>query len=141
MFLDVSAKDELIFDADIQDQIDTNILVPICNTDLVRKHKVPLKRTILLEGPYGTGKSLTARMAARVCEANGWTFILLDKVQGLRAALEFGLRYAPAVVFAEDIDRIASERDEKRQRSNQHDRWCVVKAVGDHDNPHHELRR
>ena len=112
MFLDVSAKDELIFDADIQDQIDTNILVPICNTDLVRKNKIPLKRTILLEGPYGTGKSLTARMAARVCEANGWTFILLDKVQGLRAALEFGLRYSPAVVFAEDIDRIASERDE-----------------------------
>jgi transitional endoplasmic reticulum ATPase len=51
-------------------------------------------------------------MAARVAEQNGWTFILLDKVQGLRAALEFANRYSPAVVFAEDIDRIASERDD-----------------------------
>ena len=51
-------------------------------------------------------------MTARVCQENGWTFILLDRVQGLRVALEFANRYSPAVVFAEDIDRIASERDE-----------------------------
>lgn len=111
-FLDVTTKDELVFDADIQAQIDTSILVPITHTDMVRKARIPLKRGVLLEGPYGTGKSLTARMTARVCEENGWTFILLDKVQGLRAALEFANRYSPAVVFAEDIDRIASERDE-----------------------------
>ena len=113
-FLDVSDTSEadLIFDNDIQAQIDTNLLVPIKHTALCRKHKIPLKRGILLAGPYGTGKSLTARMVANVCQQNGWTFVLLDKVQGLRAALEFGNRYAPAVVFAEDIDRIAEERDE-----------------------------
>lgn len=113
-FMDVSDTSEssLMFDDDIQAQIDTNILVPILYTSECRHNKVPLKRGILLEGPYGTGKSLTARMAAALCERNGWTFILLDKVQGLRAALEFANRYSPAVVFAEDIDRIASERDE-----------------------------
>lgn len=111
-FLDVTAKDELVFDPDIQAQIDTSILVPIMFTNQCRKNRIPLKRGILLAGPYGTGKSMTARMAARVCEENGWTFVLLDKVQGLRAALEFANRYAPAVVFAEDIDRVASERDE-----------------------------
>jgi hypothetical protein len=113
-FMDVSdtTESDLIFDADIQSMIETNILVPIKNTDNCRKHKIPLKRGILLEGPYGTGKSLTARMTAAVCEANGWTFVLLDRVQGLRAALEFANRYSPAVVFAEDIDRIAQFRDE-----------------------------
>ena len=101
-----------MFDDDIRSQIETNILVPIKQTESCRKYKIPLKRGILLEGPYGTGKSLTARMTAALCEQNGWTFVLLDKVQGLRVALEFANRYSPAVVFAEDIDRIASERDE-----------------------------
>ena len=113
-YMDVSDTNEssLIFDKDIQAQIETSILVPIKHTKECRKQKVPIKRGILLEGPYGTGKSLTARMTANICQQNGWTFVLLDKVQGLRAALEFANRYSPAVVFAEDIDRVASDRDE-----------------------------
>lgn len=113
-FMDVSDTSErsLVFDADIREQIETSILVPIKHTDACRKLKIPLKRGILLEGPYGTGKSLAARMTANICVQNGWTFILLDKVQGLRVALEFANMFSPAVVFAEDIDRIASERDE-----------------------------
>jgi AAA+ superfamily predicted ATPase len=113
-FMDVSdiSESDVLFDGHIQSQIDTNILVPMKATALCRKHKIPLKRGILLEGSYGTGKSLTAKLAARVAEQNGWTFVLLDKVQGLRAALEFANRYAPAVVFAEDIDRVAEDRDD-----------------------------
>lgn len=114
-FLNVSdiSEADVLFDADIQAQIETSILVPLKFTDACRKNKIPLKRGVLLAGPYGTGKSLTAKMAARVAELNGWTFVLLDKVQGLRAALEFANRYAPAVVFAEDIDRIAEHRDDQ----------------------------
>lgn len=113
-FLDVSDTTEadLLFDDNIWGQIDTNVLVPIRQTKLCQRMKIPLKRGVLLEGPFGTGKSLVSRMTANVAQRNGWTFILLDKVQGLRVALEFANRYAPAVVFAEDIDRIASERDE-----------------------------
>ena len=113
-FFDASdtSKESVLLDDDIMEQIETSILVPIANSDMCRKLKIPLKRGILLEGPYGTGKSLTARMTAAVCSQNGWTFVLLDKVQGLQTALEFANRYSPAVVFAEDIDRIASERDE-----------------------------
>lgn len=103
-------EDDLIFDDEVVDSIQTNLLTPIKETALCRKLKIPLKRGVLLEGPFGTGKSLTARLTARVCELNGWTFVLLDKVQGLRPALDFALKYAPAVVFAEDIDRIITER-------------------------------
>lgn len=114
-FLDVSSTTEasLLFDPEIENQIETNILVPIKQTALCVKHKIPLKRGILMEGPFGTGKTLAARMTANVAERHGWTFVLLDKVQGLRVALEFATRYAPAVVFAEDIDRIACERDDE----------------------------
>lgn len=103
---------DLIFDGDVQDQINTNLLVPLKETKQCRIHKIPLKRGVLLEGPFGTGKSLLARLTAATAERNGWTFVLLDKVQGLRPALEFAVKYAPAVVFAEDIDRIIEERDD-----------------------------
>lgn len=114
-FMDVTEMKEegLLFNNDIQEQINTNVLVPMKETARCRKLRIPLKRGVLFEGPYGTGKSLTARLVARIAELNGWTFILLDKVQGLKAALEFANRYAPAVVFAEDIDRIAEDRDDQ----------------------------
>lgn len=105
-------EEDLIFDTDIKSMVDTNMLVPIRFTDEVKRQNIPLKRGILLEGPFGTGKSLLARLVAHECEANGWTFVLLDRVQGLRQALEFAKMFEPAVVFAEDIDRVMSERDE-----------------------------
>lgn len=112
IFLDVTdiSEGDVLFDDAIKAQIDVNILVPIKETERCRREKIPLKRTALFEGQYGTGKSLSAKMIARVAELNGWTFILLDKAAGLKAALEFANRYAPAVVFAEDIDRIMTER-------------------------------
>jgi SpoVK/Ycf46/Vps4 family AAA+-type ATPase len=113
-FMDVRdiSESDLIFDAEVTEQINTNLLVPIKETQLCRHHKIPLKRGVLLEGKYGTGKSLTAKMVARTAELNGWTFVLLDKIQGLKPALEFAVKYAPAVVFAEDIDRVLSERND-----------------------------
>ena len=113
-FFDVSGVTEgdLILNGDIFDQVSVSLFTPMKETALCRQHKIPLKRGILLSGPYGTGKTLAARVAARVAQDNGWTFIMLNKVDGLKAALQFAEQYSPAVVFAEDIDRILSERDD-----------------------------
>lgn len=91
--------------------IQTNIFSPLRHTDACRRHKIPLKRGILLSGRYGTGKSLTARVTAKVAVDNGWTFIMLDKAQGLASAIEFARTYQPCVIFAEDIDRAGADRD------------------------------
>lgn len=110
-------ESDLIFNADTANIIDVNLFTPIKNTDNCRRNKIPLKRGILLEGPYGCGKSLTARVSAKVASDNGWTFIILDKVQGLRQAIEFARLYQPAVIFAEDIDRIAEDRANEETNS------------------------
>src|SRR6478735_7631940 len=113
-FLDLSSVTEadMIHTAATQSQIDVNLLAPLKHTASCRKHGIPLKRGILLEGKYGTGKSLTARVTAKVAIDNGWTFIMLDRSQGLRAAIEFAKAYQPCVIFAEDIDRSADREDE-----------------------------
>lgn len=113
-FLDLSAVKEtdIIHTAETEALISTNIFAPLKHTAACRANRIPLKRGILLEGKYGTGKSLTARVTAKVATDNGWTFIMLNRSQGLRAAIEFAREYQPCVIFAEDIDRAADRDDE-----------------------------
>lgn len=106
-FVDVSQanRDELIFSASLLEQVETNLFTPIIHSDICRKNKIPLKRGVLMEGPYGTGKTLCAYVTAQIAEEYGWTFIMIDRVTALKAALNFGVLYQPCVIFCEDIDR------------------------------------
>jgi transitional endoplasmic reticulum ATPase len=114
-FMDVSGttKENLILSHDISEMVDTNLFVPIENADIARKMGFPLRRGILLAGPFGTGKTLTALVTANVAVAHGWTFIYVTNIKHLPQALQFAKNYAPAVVFAEDLDEVLEgERDE-----------------------------
>jgi hypothetical protein len=113
-FLDLAKVQEsdMIHSAETAAQIRTSILAPLKHTEACRRNKVPLKRGVLLEGKYGTGKSLTARVTAKVATDNGWTFIMLNRSQGLKTAIEFARAYQPCVIFAEDIDRAADRENE-----------------------------
>jgi transitional endoplasmic reticulum ATPase len=100
------STDEVIFSKDTAEQITISLFVPILHSEACRKNNIPLKRGILLEGPYGTGKTLTAASTATLCAKNGWTFIYLKDVRRLAYAYKFAAQYQPAVIFAEDIDQI-----------------------------------
>lgn len=99
-------ENTLIFSKQVMDALTTGIFTPIEYSEACRRNKVPLKRGVLLSGPYGTGKTLTATVTAIKAVRAGWTFVYLDSVLDLARGLEFAARYAPAVIFAEDIDRV-----------------------------------
>lgn len=107
-FIDTAAIDpsQLILSKEVEKQIETSLFAPIMHSATCRRHRVPLSRGILLEGKYGVGKTLTASMTAKKCVDNNWTFISIESVTALADALKFARMYAPAVVFAEDIDRV-----------------------------------
>lgn len=112
-FIDLQgvSKDDLVFSAGLAEAIQANLFTPLENSDACRAHNIPLKRGVLLAGRYGTGKTLTARVAAKVATDNGWTFILVSRVTGLKAAIETARIYAPCVIFAEDVDQHMSGDD------------------------------
>lgn len=115
-FFDVSGVREegLIFPKDIQSMVDVNVFTPIEHSAACRDNRIPLKRGVLLEGPYGTGKTLLANVAAKKAVRHGWTFIYLSSVRDLKRAIHFAAQYQPAVIFAEDIDQVLKgERDEE----------------------------
>lgn len=105
-------QDELVLNEDVMEFIETSIFTPIKHTEQCRSHQIPLNRGVLLEGIFGVGKTMVAKLAAKVCEDNNWTFLMIDKTNALKDALLFAQRYAPAVVFCEDIDRGNTERDD-----------------------------
>jgi transitional endoplasmic reticulum ATPase len=108
---------ELIFSEEVKKAVNTSLFTPIEHTDNCRKYQIPLKRGILLEGPFGTGKTLTAYVAAKKCVDHKWTFLYLSRVEELKTAIHFAKAYQPCVIFAEDIDRAVAEgkREEKEE--------------------------
>jgi hypothetical protein len=109
-FIDVFKVDrsKVYYGEETMRQLDANFFSLLTHSDTMRKMKLPLKRAVLLEGPYGTGKTLAGMLAAQDAVKNGWTFILCRPgTDNLTEVLQTAQLYAPSVVWYEDIDVIA----------------------------------
>jgi hypothetical protein len=106
--LDTVSDTDPIFSKKIEDAIRINLHNPIRFSRRCRKRGASLKKGIMLGGPYGTGKTLAAFQTAKLCQQHGWTFLYLADVRDLDLAIGFAKLYQPAVLFAEDCDRIAA---------------------------------
>ncbi len=111
-FMDLSRVNpaELVFSESVRRQVEVTLWTPIRKTELSRKFKIPRRRGALLAGKYGTGKTLAASVTAKECVDNKWTFIYLSDVKELPQAIHFAKLYAPALIFAEDINRIVGDK-------------------------------
>lgn len=113
-FLNLDAFDasKIVFSDEVTAMLDGTLYAPIRYTDSMRREGVPLKRALLLHGPYGTGKTSIGQMTAQIATRNGWTFISAkpgrDKVEDV---LRTARLYQPAVVFIEDIDTQSASGD------------------------------
>lgn len=111
-FVDLNPKieQELILPDRTDASVKTNIFTPIEQTSRVTRHGIPLKRGILLAGPFGTGKTMIARVTAEKAVANGWTYVEVEKApefaEVAKLAMQYGTKEAGVVLFCEDIDRL-----------------------------------
>lgn len=109
-FIDTREIDpsRVVYSQEVMTQLTVNMWSLLRYTDNMRKHGIPLKRAVLVEGPYGTGKTLAGRLTAREAVENGWTFIQARPGKDdLTEVLNTAQLYAPAVVWYEDIDTVA----------------------------------
>jgi SpoVK/Ycf46/Vps4 family AAA+-type ATPase len=117
-FIDTSKiqRSHLVFSRDVMDAVETNLFTPIERVKDFQANGLPIKRAVLLEGTYGTGKTLASSVAAKLAVESGITFVECSKADELVEALQFARQYqSPAcVVFCEDVDReLEGERDAK----------------------------
>jgi transitional endoplasmic reticulum ATPase len=111
-FLRVDDIDEsgLIYSKHVQDAIENNLFTPIKRVRELKDNGIPVKRGVLLGGPFGTGKTLAAKVASKIAVETGVTFIYISRADELPDAIQFAKQYQdPAcVIFCEDIDRVMS---------------------------------
>jgi len=104
--------DRIVYAHKEKTQLDAHVFRLIKSTGAAKSYGLALKRTILLLGKFGTGKTLTALLAANVCIENGWTFMSVVPGDDIAQAIQFAKNYQPCVVFFEDIDQVTSgDRD------------------------------
>jgi transitional endoplasmic reticulum ATPase len=111
-FIDLSTVDpkKVIYAEEVKQQLEANIWSLLRHTDTMRELQVPLKRAVLLEGKYGTGKTLAAFMTAQIAVENGWSFVYCRPGKDdLGKVMATARLYQPAVVFFEDVDTIGGD--------------------------------
>jgi len=101
-------ESQLVYSRVVQSTIETNLFTPIKRVRELRANGLAVKRGVLLAGPYGTGKTLAAKVASKFAVQAGVTFLYVTRADELADALKFAKQYEdPAcVIFCEDIDRV-----------------------------------
>lgn len=115
-FMDLSEFDasQVVHTAEVRSQLETSLFSVLRYTDAMRRDGLPLKRAVLLHGPYGTGKTLTGQLTAKIATDNGWTFIAARPGRDdLEDVMRTARLYPPAVVFFEDVDTETSGSDDE----------------------------
>lgn len=113
-FIDLSTFKgrEIVFAQTANDLMETALWAPLRHADDLRAEGVPLKRAVLLHGPYGTGKTSAGLVTAQLAERFGWTAVFGKSGRdSIEETLRTAKLYQPAVVFLEDIDNETASGD------------------------------
>lgn len=91
--------------------LNANLFNILEHADAVEKSIGTIKRTILLYGAYGSGKTFTGKIAAQVALKNGWTVMTVEPGDNFEQAFRFAMRYQPCLLQFEDVDSITGDRE------------------------------
>lgn len=115
-FVDLSGVDpeKIVYSEDVMTQLETNLWLAIRQPQKMRDLGIPLKYCVVLEGPFGTGKTLATMRTAQIAQENNWTCIHVRPGRdNVEEALQTATLYAPCVVLIEDVETFSSGDTDK----------------------------
>lgn len=133
-FMDITQFDpsQIVFSDEVTKTLDGGLFAVLRYEDSLREAKIPTKRSVLLYGPFGTGKSSIGMITAQVANRHGWTFLSAKAGRDkLRQVLQTAKLYEPAVVFVEDIDVHTPSAADKAAISELLDIFDGIASKGD----------
>jgi len=101
----------------VEDKIYENVILPEKRPDLFDNIRQPVKG-ILLFGPPGNGKTMTAKAIAHECKRKFFAISASsltgkwvgDSEKSVRALFSVSQKFSPAIVFVDEIDSILTKR-------------------------------
>lgn len=139
-FLDLRGVDpsKVVYSELVQTELETNIFSRLRYPEVLVEHGVQLKGAVLLEGTFGTGKTLAAYLTAREAVENGWGFILVrpehlagsEAIDTFQRAMQTAALYGRTVIFVEDVDTLTSADQEASRISRMLDLFDGARAKG-----------
>ncbi|KAJ0507250.1 putative AAA+ ATPase domain, ATPase, AAA-type, core, AAA ATPase, AAA+ lid domain-containing protein [Helianthus annuus] len=104
---------------DVLDHLEMEVIVPLLHPDLYPSLGLRATAGVLLHGPPGCGKTLLARAIANESGASFYKISAPELVSGVSGESEENIRElfskanrtAPSIVFIDEIDAIASKRE------------------------------
>lgn len=111
-FMDLSKVnlDLLVYNDAVSGELADNLWVLIEKTDQCRQAGVRIRRKVLFQGRFGTGKTVAALITAKKAVENGFTVFYLEPTSpDVSGSIEFMLqvakKYPPTLLIIEDFDR------------------------------------
>jgi len=111
-FMDLSKVNlgALVYNQGVLEELADNLWVLIQKLDQCRSGGVRIRRKVLFQGRFGTGKTMAALVTAKKAVENGFTVFYLEPTNpDVSGAVEFMLqvakKYPPAMLIIEDFDR------------------------------------
>lgn len=100
----------LVYNRKVWEELTDNLWVLIEKTDQCRRAGARIRRKVLFQGKFGTGKTMAALVTAKKAVENGFTvFYLEPTLPNMSGAVEFmfqvAKKYPPALIIIEDFDR------------------------------------
>ncbi len=107
---------DIILPKYIKDEIKLNTEKLVNSIDFYKKHNLPFKRGVILEGIPGIGKTLIGRI---LCSTVDCSFLwvtpkFLETAQSISIICELARQISPCILFLEDLDLYASDRSTNR---------------------------
>lgn len=101
--MDLSKSLPAIFNPDVEDELATTVFWPLRNRKECFEDGIRTKRGAILEGHYGSGKSLLLYQAAQAAHSSGWGVVNV-RADMVDAALAIAPMLEPVCVIIEDAD-------------------------------------
>ena len=132
---------------DVKEIIERRVILPLAEPELAARHSVSPPRAIVLFGPPGTGKTTFAKGIASRLE---WPFIEIQpaelagegperQAKLLAHAFDLVLKIEAAVVFVDEVEDLASERDVDRKVNTSVTNEFLKQIPRFREAPHHLL--
>lgn len=111
---DIGDQPEPIMDERLKEELQKNVINLFTKADEFRNYGLGVKRSVILCGPPGTGKSMIERWLASQTRGKVTTLWVTSKAingaEDVRSLFEMARKLSPAMIVMEDLDLISGTR-------------------------------